>query len=301
MIISPTDLTYFVEIAQTLNISRAAERLGISQPSLSVAVQRLEHELGTPLLTRSKKGVSLTQAGKQFLKHSASLLQSWSDVKAKTLASVEKVQGSFTIGCHVSIALNLLSEFLPEIINKYPDLSLHLKHDLSRNIAEDVISMKIDMGIVVNPVMHPDLIIHPLYQGEITFWTMADNHCTVKSLKNKPAVLVVDPNLMRTQMLINECQKKGIVFERILYSDNIEVVAELISKGCGIGILPVNAAMRMSDKLRRIDDMPAFYDDHCLLYRVENKNVKSVQMLSEKLREHTRLKIDKLSGFKPIQ
>ncbi len=64
MIPSPTDLKYFMEVAQTQNVSRAAERLGISQPSLSLAIRRMEQSVGAPLLIRSKRGVTMTQAGK---------------------------------------------------------------------------------------------------------------------------------------------------------------------------------------------------------------------------------------------
>src|SRR3569832_169837 len=132
MVPSPADLTYFVEVANTLNVSRAAERLGISQPSLSLALQRLEHAVGAPLLNRSKRGVTLTQAGKQLLQHARYLLETWDSVRAGALASVRDIQGSYTIGCHPSVALSLLSRFLPQLLRDHPKLDIRLRHDLSR-------------------------------------------------------------------------------------------------------------------------------------------------------------------------
>ena len=76
MTISPSDLTYFIEVAHTKNLSRAAERLGITQPSLTLAIQRIEHSLGTDVLIRSKKGVVLTKAGRSLLIHSKTLMSS---------------------------------------------------------------------------------------------------------------------------------------------------------------------------------------------------------------------------------
>ena len=64
MTMSPNDLKYFREAASTLNISRAAERLGISQPSLSLSVQRIEESLGAKVFFRSKRGLAMTQSGK---------------------------------------------------------------------------------------------------------------------------------------------------------------------------------------------------------------------------------------------
>lgn len=67
MIPSVAELTYFLEVSNSLNLSRASERLGISQPSLSLAIKRLEQTIGTSLFLRHKHGVSLTQAGKQAI------------------------------------------------------------------------------------------------------------------------------------------------------------------------------------------------------------------------------------------
>ena len=75
--LSQAELKYFLEVANTKNLSRASERLGISQPTLSVAIKRLENSIGTELLIRQKRGVALTQAGKQLLIHAKQLLQYW--------------------------------------------------------------------------------------------------------------------------------------------------------------------------------------------------------------------------------
>jgi DNA-binding transcriptional LysR family regulator len=276
MIPSPSDLSYFVEIAHTLNVSRASERLGISQPSLSLAIRRMEQSVGTPLLIRSKRGVSLTQAGKQLLAHSKNLLQTWEGVKAEALASVNEIQGSYTIGCHTSVALYLLSGFLPELIEAHPKLDISLRHDLSRRIAEDVISMKIDVGIVVNPVQHPDLVIHPLCTDEVTLWT--------GGTKRNAGVLICDPDLAQSQSLMKRLKKSGMTFDRTIVSSSLEVIADLAANDCGAAILPSRVATIARKKLKRVPHAPVFYDEHCLLFRVENKGVKSIQALNQAIK-----------------
>src|SRR4051812_39492811 len=131
MIPSPADLKYFMEIAQTQNVSRAAERLAISQPSLSLSIRRMEQQLGVALFIRSKRGVSLTQAGRQLLVKARHLQQTWDDVRASALASMEEVQGSYVIGCHSSVALFGIGGFLPDLLEKYPKLDISLRHDIS--------------------------------------------------------------------------------------------------------------------------------------------------------------------------
>lgn len=276
MIPSPTDLKYFVEIAQTQNVSRAAERLGISQPSLSLAMQRLEQSVGAPLLLRSKRGVSLTQAGKQLLAQAKKLLQAWEEVRGAALSSMEEVQGSYTLGCHSSVAMHSLHGIIPALLAANPHLNLTLKHDLSRKIAEDVISMKVDMGIVVNPVQHPDLVIVPLCKDEFTLWraqkVVAED------------VLISDTDLVQAQTLMKKLGREGIKIERLMTSGNLEVIADLTAHGAGYGLLPAQVANRARHKLTRVPKAPVFYDEHCLVFRVENRGVKSIQVIHKAIK-----------------
>lgn len=278
---SPSDLTYFVEVALTQNLSRAAERLGISQPSLTLAIQRLEHSIGTSVFVRSKKGVTLTQAGKQLLSHSRNLLESWESVKSRALASTSTVQGSFSLGCHPSVALYTLRHFMPELMENYPDVEIKLVHDLSRNITESVIRMALDLGIVVNPVKHPDLVIRKLFTDEVTMWVGKGERPT-QDPRSGEAVLVCDANLIQTQGILKKIKNSSIKYKRVLTSSNLEVVTELTVSGAGIGIIPGRvAAMENSKELRRLPKAPIFSDEICLLYRTENRSVRSIQVMAQ--------------------
>lgn len=282
MMPNAADLSYFVEVASTSNLSRAAERLGISQPSLTLAIQRLEHSIGTSLLIRSKKGVALTQSGKQLLLHSRELLHRWDHVRGRALASVREVQGSYTIGCHASVALYSLPKLLPQLIEENPQLEITLTHDLSRRISERVIRMDVDVGVVVNPVKHPDLVIRKLCQDEVTFWVGKGDR-KVQNFRSGESVLICDPDLLQTQDLIKKLKRRGIQYNRVLASSSLEVITELVASGAGIGIIPGRVAGRASGKLRPIPQAPVFQDEICLLYRVENKGIRSIQVIADHL------------------
>ncbi len=281
MIASPSDLCYFVEVANTLNISRAAERAGISQPSLTLAMQRLEEAIGTPLLCRSKSGVTLTQAGKQLLEHTKQLLHLWAQVKGQALASTNEIQGSYTIGCHPSVALYSLGTFLPNLLEQYEDLNIKLVHDLSRKIVEGVISFSIDLGIAVNPIHHPDLVIRKICTDEVTFWS-ANQSQDLQRIKSQVATLICDPELLQVQVLLKKLYKEGYKIKRIVPSSNLEVITMLVANGCGIGILPTRVAKTVrNQKLQKIENFPFVHDEICLLYRLENKNVKTIQVIAK--------------------
>lgn len=276
---SSSDLTYFLEVAASQNLSRAAERLGVSQPSLSLSIQRLEQSVGTALLIRSKRGVTLTQPGKQLLTHARELLQKWESVKGQALASTHEIQGCYTIGCHASVALYSLGKFLPEILANHPRLEIKLQHDLSRRITESVIRMETDIGIVVNPVRHPDLMIRKLCLDEVTLWT-GEGKRNVQDYRGGEGVLLVDPDLMQSQDLLKKLKKSGIQFQRTVPSSSLEVVAKLTADGAGVGILPARVAA-VFPGLKPVPKAPSFRDEICLLYRMENKGVRSIQALSE--------------------
>ncbi|MGZ3768665.1 MAG: LysR family transcriptional regulator [Bdellovibrio sp.] len=265
-----TDITYFLEVAQFKNISRAAERLGIAQPSLSAAIKRLEDCLGVTLFIRGRSGVQLTKAGKELSEQGRSLLLSWEQLRADINKKETEVSGQYVLGCHTSVALYSLSGFLPSLIQQYPDLEIKLAHDLSRKITERVISFEVDFGIVVNPFRHPDLVIRELCTDEVVFWT-APKPSSTQCLDKKKGVLVCDPNLIQVQKLIDDLEKKGRGFRRIIHSSDLEVISELTASGVGVGILPKRVATRISiHKLKPLDEkLPVFKDKICLIYRVD--------------------------------
>lgn len=281
MIPSSNDLVYFIEVAKLLNLSRAAETLGISQPSLTLAMQRLEITVGTAILIRHKRGVSLTKAGKQLFAHARQLLQYWESLKSQTLASVNDVQGCFTIGSHPTVASYSLTLFLAELLENYPRLEVKLKHDLSRKITEGVISLGIDIGIVVNPVRHPDLVIKKLDDDKVTLWRNSQKH-KIQQFQSDQAVILCDPELIQAQTILKQMRKQGLTYARLVPCCSLEVIADLTKNDCGIGILPTKIAKRYD--LQQVPKAPTFQDEICLLYRGENRDVKAIQVITEAIK-----------------
>jgi DNA-binding transcriptional LysR family regulator len=187
------------------------------------------------------------------------------------------------LGCHPSIALYFLPRFLPTLLAKYPNLEIRLKHDLSRKIAEEVIELMVDIGIVVNPIKHPDLIIKKLFNDEVTCW-----HSSLLSAKvaaSDEKIIICDPDLRQTQVLLKHIHKKGIKYQRMMTTNNLEVITRLTAEGVGIGILPGRVANSLPhSKLYRLPGAPTFHDEICLVYRHENRNMKAIQVVIEAIK-----------------
>lgn len=282
MMPTPSELQYFLEVSHTLNISRAAERLGISQPTLSLAIQRLEHTCGTPLLIRTKAGVKMTHAGQKLVGEVRTLISEWERIKGDVLKDEEEVRGQYTIGCHPSVALFSLHSFLPKLLTENPLLEIKLAHDLSRKITEDVISFKIDFGIVVNPWEHPDLVIRSLWKDEVTLWT-AKKPTPLQDPFSGDGILIADTELIQSQTILKQLSKSKMKFKRNITSSNLEVITWLVSNGCGIGVLPGRVASRVKSlDLKPVGkDSPKFFDKICLVYRADAQKSKANRALAK--------------------
>lgn len=266
---SPAELAYFVEVASTLNISRAAERLGISQPSLSLAVKRLEDAFGTELLIRGKSGVHLTRAGQKFVVQARVLLHEWERLAQAATREETTLSGRYVLGCHPSVGLYTLPGLVPRLLAEHPELDLKLVHGLSRQITDEVIGFKVDFGVVVNPVEHPDLVIKLLARDEVSLWS-GPGGAAERAAQAGQGVLVCDPDLLQTQAIQKQMAKKGMIFTRHVTTSSLEVVAALVAEGAGIGILPGRVATRdPHQKLGLVAGAPKFQDKVCLIYRAD--------------------------------
>ncbi len=265
--INQTDLKYFIEIVNTLHVSRAAERLGVTQPTLSHCLKRLEEEIGFELFLRSKKGLTLTAAGLRLSEQANELVAKWDDLLRVTQNEVESVSGMIRFGCHSAVAQYTLSKFMGAFLKKYPDIKIQFAHGLSRHMTEDVISGKLDIAFAVNPVAHPDLIIKEVTSDRVTLWK--SRQC----VNNE--VLMIEPSLLQTQDILRKLAKKGFVFKRVIESPSLEVIAQLVNSAVGCGIVPEKVMKAISDgSVIALKDAPEFSDRICLIYKHEFRRLK---------------------------
>ncbi len=279
--INSVDLKYFIELAHIGHFTRAADRLGITQPALTHAIKKIEGELKTELFTRSKKGVQLTTAGEVLLQASQKLSDDWKQVRESISLQQNQPHGLIRLGCHVSLAQYLLPAFTPQLLKNYPELNLQLKHGLSREITDLVTANLLDVGIAVNPAPHPDLIIKPLFDDRVGLWA-------AKNCKNLD-VLIYDSSLLQTLDLLNKLKKKKWTFPRTLESTSLDVIAQLVVSGSGVGILP----QRVIDNIRHhpcelISQSPLFVDKICLIYKNNFRKITRGKVFIEAVTHHCR-------------
>lgn len=271
---SATDLQYFLEVSRTLNISRAAERIGISQPTLTQSIRKLEEAVGIPLLLRSRTGVRLTKSGQKIAAQTVDLLEKWASLQREALDDEYELQGRFRVGTHPSVARYTLPMFFKELSRRAPRIEIELLHDLSRNITDAVINYRADLGFVINPVHHPDLVLKKMAEDSVTIF---------EAPRRSGKLLFGDPELIQTQWVLKRLKNSELDFTSFVPAPNLEVVHRLTAEGVGYGILPSRVAhCEPGVTLKNVNSkLPAFKDQLFLAYRKDVMGSRAAKTLIE--------------------
>lgn len=288
------ELEYFLRAAEVGSLTKAAESLGIRQPSLTAAIQRLEKLLGTTLFVRGRRGVVLTSTGRVLREHATQALRTLVLAQEEIHNLEDEPRGSFTIGVHESLAAYLLPGFMARFVEKHPRVDLGLWNGNSREVQAAVVERRIDLGIVVNPQPQPECVVRPLFSDRVHFVIGA-----ALARRVRPALprviaelpLVYVPALRQTQFLIGALAKRGLAPRRELPCSSLELVKSLVLDGVGVGILPWRVATHGVAKGRIVvaaRDLPHYQDAITLVRRYDMHVTKTARMLLDALEEHGR-------------
>ena len=253
-------LRYFKIAAQSESFTQAAKELHISQPTLTVAMKKLEEELKVSLFERSKKGITLSASGTQVFGKIDELLQNWEFIKREASTTIDDVRGTIRLGVHTSVACYFLPLFLPDLLKNNPNLQIQLKHDLSRHVLQNILNYQIDVGLVINPEKLPDLVIKEITVDEVNVWK--------KKSGSLSDTLIYDPSLFQTQWILKQLRRKGFHFLRKIESTSMEVISGLLHAGCGHAILPKRVAQQQKLPFESsFNVITPHKDSLCLVFR----------------------------------
>ena len=149
-------LTY-MDVLETRNFNRTAERLNVTQSTVSARIRQLEEELGTRLFEGGRGGAEPTAAGRRFETHCRSLLAAWSLAKRDVDAGAGRNRQRLRISVQFSLARSVLLDWAQELRARVPRLDLYLEANFSQQIQRDVLTGETDIGVVFVPQQFPDL------------------------------------------------------------------------------------------------------------------------------------------------
>ncbi|MCA9565821.1 MAG: LysR family transcriptional regulator [Myxococcales bacterium] len=279
-----TPLKYFSAIARLGSITAASRELRISQPALTVAIQRLEDELQTPLLFRNRRGVSLTDPGRLLLRAIDNILDTLEETTVEMRSLLSEPVGQLTLACPDVLASYFLPTFLGDFLRSYPLIGTTLRTFPSPQVQDEVLARQADFGLAVNPTPHPDLVLRPLFSDEtavMSLETIGDPEKAESRLREWPLIYV--PHLPQSRSLLNELERVAELPKRRLECGDLELVKSLVASGVGNGILPQRVAQyAYSTRLVPLHSkFPVIPDTICLIFRADMLKTRALSLLKE--------------------
>ncbi len=156
----------FLEIAETGNFNKAAERLHVTQSTVSMRIKALEDEIGRPLFARSKAGTQLTAAGARFRRYATTLVRVWEQARQE-LALPPGLRAVLTVGGQFSLWDRMLLRWIPWMRAAMPDVALRVEVGLSDGLMRQLGEALIDIGIMYSPQSRPGLVTEKLLEERL--------------------------------------------------------------------------------------------------------------------------------------
>lgn len=235
-------LEYFIVLCRELHFTRAAEKLGIAQPSLSQQIRLLEHEIGTPLFDRIGKKTVITEAGRTLLQHGYNVFHELSQARAAISELQGLERGTLKIGALLTVVNYLLPPTVIRFHRSYPNIELSVLGLRTGDIYDGLLQNELDLGVVFLPMEHDDLETIPLYNENLALAAPADHpvanepFVTLDILKEVPSVLL--PSTYFIRQLINEkCRSFEFAPKPVIEMTTIESIINMVSNGVGVTIL----------------------------------------------------------------
>ncbi|MCI0401505.1 MAG: hydrogen peroxide-inducible genes activator [Gammaproteobacteria bacterium] len=253
-----TELRYIVAVARERHFGRAAEACFVSQPTLSVAVRKLEDELGVILFERRQNEVSITPIGERIIQQAQQVLEEAETIRQIALAGKDQLRGPMRLGVIYTIGPYLLPHLIPLLNKRAPDLTLVIEESFTSNLRESLRRGALDTIIISLPFEAPGIITQPLYDEPFVL-ALPSKHpwsrtkaIRVEQLANETLLLLSAGNCFRDQVMevCPACAYAGALespIQKTLEGSSIETIRQMVASGAGITVLPCTAQSSRND------------------------------------------------------
>ncbi|MEX2352484.1 MAG: LysR substrate-binding domain-containing protein [Balneolaceae bacterium] len=244
-----TQLSYIVAVDTHRHFATAAEKIYVTQPTLSMQIQKLEEQLGVTIFDRSKSPVVPTAVGKEIISQARTVLKEAKTIEDLAGQADDSLRGPFRIGILPTIAPYLVPLFLRRFVQTWPEAQLIIEEMQTEELVDALVTDRLDAGIIATPVDQGHIFTEDLYVEPMVAY-LSSNHSLagkkrleIEDLETQNIWLLNEGHCFRDQA-VRLCKqtnrKKGssIHFE----SGNLETLKRLVEQDFGMTLLPVLAA-----------------------------------------------------------
>ncbi len=240
-------LRYFCAVARAGSFTRAAEQLGIAQPSLSQQIRALERRVGTPLFERLGRSIRLTVSGEALRLRALNILQQVAEAESSMAELREGVRGRLRIGVIPTILPYLIAPRVGEFQKRCPEVELQFTENTTPRLIEQLQSGDLDLAVSGLPVRNPDIVCSELGR-EPLFLAVAQNHPLARQrevdlheLRDERLLLLKEGHCLRDDVLMS-CGRTKAGLSAVFETDQLASIFQLVRSGFGLTVVPAMAA-----------------------------------------------------------
>ena len=244
-----TELKYIVAVAREKHFGRAADACHVSQPTLSVAIKKLEEELDVKLFERSANEVAVTPLGEEIVRQAQSVLEQAANIKEIAKRGKDPLAGPLKLGVIYTIGPYLLPSLVRQAISRTPQMPLMLQENFTVKLLEELRTGEIDCAILAEPFPDTNLAIAPLYDEPFvaavpsTHPLAARSSITAEELKQETMLLLGNGHCFRDHVLevCPEFARFSSSTEGIRKSfegSSLETIKHMVAAGMGVTLVP---------------------------------------------------------------
>ena len=251
-----TQLRYTLAVAEHGNFTLASERCFVTQPTLSMQVQKLEEELGVTIFNRSTKPLRTTEVGEKILIQARKIVEESS--RMNDIVSEEKgvIGGTLKVGIIPTVSPTLLPLFLSSFIKKNKNVDLKIEEFTTNSMFEKINKGEIDCAIAATPLEDESIIEKPLYYEPFVAYVPKHHGLSkrdsldINDLEDAELLILEDGHCFRDQIL-NLCSIKDLNKQFELKSGNFETLINLSNNGPWMTVLPYLHSELLSDLYKK--------------------------------------------------
>jgi len=253
------ELKYCIELANEKHFRKASEKCFVSQPTLSIAIKKLEEELNVTLFERRKNEVIITPIGKQVVELAKEILQ-----KTQTIKDISQDEQSQTTELKIGVIYTIGPYLLPSLISKFHQKAQNIRLSIEENythiLSQKLQSGELDIIIVSLPFEEPNIETFPVYEEEFIA-AIPKSHPLSKvkeialdEIKNETVLLLGAGHCFRDQVLeaypnLINLHTKNNPLQKTLEGSSLETIRYMVASGAGITVLPCSACQNADDLL----------------------------------------------------
>lgn len=249
-----TDLRYLVALARERHFGRAAEKCHVSQPTLSVAIKKVEEELGVQLFERSATEVKITAVGQRIVNQAEKVLVEAALIPEIAAAGKDPLSGPLKVGVIYTIGPYLLPRLIPLMRKHAPRMPLVIQENYTTVLVEQLKKGELDVVVLALPFEEAGVVAQPLYDEPFRVLLPAGHEWASEQyidsdlLADEQLLLLGAGNCFRDQVLevCPQCRNVGGL-QRTLEGSSLETIRHMVATGLGVTVLPSSAADDLPD------------------------------------------------------